>query len=110
MHSGRGTTEEYMKNIITTVRKAVAPIKTTSRALGIFQKALDALEEVRDNQQARRNSNWLERQRLTTAIQTAEAQRDALDDDNANAMLEEEAAAQAIQQINRLLTPAAVPA
>lgn len=102
--------EDCMTNILTKVRKVVAPIKTTSRALGIFSKALDALEEVRDNQQARRNANWLERQRLTTVINAANDQRDALDDDNANALLEEEAAAQAIQQINRLLSPPAVAA
>lgn len=110
MHNEQEEQRTFMTNIITSVRKAVAPIKTTSRALGIFQKALDALEEVRDNQQARRNRNWVERQRLNAAIATAELQRDVLDDDNANALLEEEAAALAIQQINKLLSPAAVAA
>lgn len=107
---GQEPHEDYMTSIITTVRKAVAPIKTTARALGIFSTALAALEEVKQHQRARQQANEDEAAHNRAIIAGLYEKNEALYDDASNAILEAETAQVAIEQINKLLSPAAVAA
>lgn len=92
-----------MTNIVTTVRKAIAPITSTGRALGLFSKALDALQEVQDNQNKRVHANDYLIEANNDAIGRLSYENDRLHDDTANALLEIDAANAAIVKIRALL-------
>jgi hypothetical protein len=93
-----------MTNILTKLRKAVAPINTTGRALGIFGKALAALDEVRENQTKRIWRNQDERVHNVDIINGLLEKNEHLVDDTANAVLEVEAADKAEAAIRALIT------
>ena len=101
---------DTMTNIITTVRKAVAPIKTTGRALGIFATALASLEEVKQYQFSRQQAAEEEALHNRTIIAGLYQKNEALYDEAANALIEVETAQVAIEKITALWTPSAVAA
>jgi hypothetical protein len=96
-----------MTNFLSRVRKSVAPIKTTSRALGLFQSALDALEEVVANQKKRVTGNDVELVHNRDIITGLHDKNELLVDDNANAFIEIDTAYAAIGAINSILSPRA---